>query len=36
MFLLGSCFLKVCFIVEGKVDVFMCIGIIGEWDIGVL
>ena len=31
---LGSCSLKSCFIAEGKADVFMRIGITGEWDPG--
>jgi 3'(2'), 5'-bisphosphate nucleotidase len=31
---LGSCSLKSCFIAEGKADVFMRIGITGEWDTG--
>jgi len=31
---LGSCSLKACFIAEGKADVFMRIGITGEWDTG--
>lgn len=36
MVVLGFCLLKVCIIVEGKVDCFLWIGLIGEWDIGVL
>jgi 3'(2'), 5'-bisphosphate nucleotidase len=31
---LGSCSLKACFIAEGKADIFMRIGITGEWDTG--
>lgn len=31
---LGSCSLKSCFIAEGKADVFLRIGITGEWDTG--
>lgn len=31
---LGSCSLKACFIAEGKADVFLRIGITGEWDTG--
>lgn len=31
---LGSCALKSCFIAEGKADVFLRIGITGEWDTG--
>ena len=31
---LGSCSLKSCFIAEGKADMFMRIGITGEWDTG--
>ena len=31
---LGSCSLKACSIAEGKADVFMRIGITGEWDTG--
>lgn len=31
---LGSCSLKSCFIAEGKADVFMRIGVTGEWDTG--
>ena len=31
---LGSCSLKACFIAEGKADVFMRLGITGEWDTG--
>ncbi len=31
---LGSCSLKACFIAEGKADVFMRIGVTGEWDTG--
>jgi 3'(2'), 5'-bisphosphate nucleotidase len=30
----GSCSLKACFIAEGKADVFMRLGITGEWDTG--
>jgi 3'(2'), 5'-bisphosphate nucleotidase len=30
----GSCSLKSCFIAEGKADVFLRIGITGEWDTG--
>jgi 3'(2'), 5'-bisphosphate nucleotidase len=30
----GSCSLKACFIAEGKADVFMRIGVTGEWDTG--
>ena len=30
----GSCSLKACFIAEGKADVFLRIGITGEWDTG--
>ncbi|GAB5380073.1 MAG: 3'(2'),5'-bisphosphate nucleotidase CysQ [Aliiglaciecola sp.] len=31
---LGSCSLKACFIAEGKADVFLRIGVTGEWDTG--
>lgn len=31
---LGSCALKSCFVAEGKADVFLRIGITGEWDTG--
>lgn len=31
---LGSCSLKACFIAEGKADVFMRLGVTGEWDTG--
>jgi len=31
---LGSCSLKACFIAEGKADVFLRIGVTGEWDAG--
>ncbi|MEG3765532.1 3'(2'),5'-bisphosphate nucleotidase CysQ [Alteromonas sp. 14N.309.X.WAT.G.H12] len=31
---LGSCSLKSCFIAEGRADVFMRLGITGEWDTG--
>ncbi|WP_100658545.1 3'(2'),5'-bisphosphate nucleotidase CysQ [Alteromonas flava] len=31
---LGSCSLKSCFIAEGKADVFMRLGVTGEWDTG--
>lgn len=31
---LGSCSLKACLIAEGKADVFMRIGVTGEWDTG--
>lgn len=31
---LGSCSLKACFIAEGKADVFIRIGVTGEWDTG--
>lgn len=31
---LGSCSLKSCFIAEGKADVFLRIGMTGEWDTG--
>jgi len=31
---LGSCALKSCLIAEGKADVFLRIGITGEWDTG--
>ncbi len=31
---LGSCSLKSCFVAEGKADVFLRIGITGEWDTG--
>ncbi len=31
---LGSCSLKSCFIAEGKADVFMRVGVTGEWDTG--
>lgn len=31
---LGSCSLKSCFIAEGKADVFLRIGVTGEWDTG--
>lgn len=30
----GSCALKSCFIAEGKADLFLRIGITGEWDTG--
>ena len=30
----GSCSLKACFIAEGKADVFLRIGLTGEWDTG--
>ena len=30
----GSCSLKACFIAEGKADVFLRIGVTGEWDTG--
>jgi 3'(2'), 5'-bisphosphate nucleotidase len=30
----GSCSLKSCFIAEGKADVFLRIGVTGEWDTG--
>ncbi|WP_158771985.1 3'(2'),5'-bisphosphate nucleotidase CysQ [Paraglaciecola sp. L1A13] len=30
----GSCSLKSCFIAEGKADVFLRVGITGEWDTG--
>ena len=30
----GSCSLKSCFIAEGKADVFMRLGVTGEWDTG--
>lgn len=30
----GSCSLKACFIAEGKADLFMRIGVTGEWDTG--
>ncbi|MEQ3657526.1 MAG: 3'(2'),5'-bisphosphate nucleotidase CysQ [Glaciecola sp.] len=30
----GSCSLKACFIAEGKADVFMRLGVTGEWDTG--
>ncbi|AWL10616.1 3'(2'),5'-bisphosphate nucleotidase [Saliniradius amylolyticus] len=31
---LGSCSLKACFVAEGKADVFLRIGVTGEWDTG--
>ncbi|GAC16327.1 3'(2'),5'-bisphosphate nucleotidase CysQ [Aliiglaciecola lipolytica] len=31
---LGSCSLKACFIAEGKADVFLRVGVTGEWDTG--
>lgn len=31
---LGSCSLKACFIAEGKADIFMRLGVTGEWDTG--
>ncbi|WP_026376227.1 3'(2'),5'-bisphosphate nucleotidase CysQ [Aestuariibacter salexigens] len=31
---LGSCSLKACYIAEGKADVFLRIGVTGEWDTG--
>ncbi|MCC2617040.1 3'(2'),5'-bisphosphate nucleotidase CysQ [Aestuariibacter halophilus] len=31
---LGSCSLKSCFIAEGKADLFLRIGVTGEWDTG--
>lgn len=31
---LGSCSLKSCFVAEGKADLFMRIGVTGEWDTG--
>lgn len=31
---LGSCSLKACFIAEGKADLFLRIGVTGEWDTG--
>lgn len=31
---LGSCALKSCFIAEGKADLFLRIGVTGEWDTG--
>lgn len=31
---LGSCSLKACFIAEGKADLFLRLGITGEWDAG--
>lgn len=30
----GSCSLKACFIAEGKADIFLRIGVTGEWDTG--
>ncbi|GAC35076.1 3'(2'),5'-bisphosphate nucleotidase CysQ [Paraglaciecola polaris] len=30
----GSCSLKSCFIAEGKADVFLRVGLTGEWDTG--
>lgn len=30
----GSCSLKACFIAEGSADVFMRLGVTGEWDTG--
>jgi len=30
----GSCSLKACFIAEGRADVFMRLGVTGEWDTG--
>jgi 3'(2'), 5'-bisphosphate nucleotidase len=30
----GSCSLKACFIAEGKADVFLRLGVTGEWDTG--
>ncbi len=30
----GSCSLKACFIAEGQADVFMRLGVTGEWDTG--
>jgi 3'(2'), 5'-bisphosphate nucleotidase len=30
----GSCSLKACFIAEGKADVFLRVGVTGEWDTG--
>lgn len=30
----GSCSLKSCFIAEGKADVFLRLGVTGEWDTG--
>ena len=30
----GSCSLKACFIAEGKADMFMRLGVTGEWDTG--
>lgn len=34
MVLKGS-LLKFCFVVEGSVDIYLCFGLICEWDIGV-
>jgi 3'(2'), 5'-bisphosphate nucleotidase len=31
---LGSCSLKSCFIAEGKADLFLRVGVTGEWDTG--
>lgn len=31
---IGSCSLKACFIAEGKADVFLRLGVTGEWDTG--
>lgn len=31
---LGSCSLKACFIAEGKADLFLRMGVTGEWDTG--
>ena len=31
---LGSCSLKACFIADGQADVFMRMGVTGEWDTG--
>jgi 3'(2'), 5'-bisphosphate nucleotidase len=31
---LGSCSLKSCFIAEGKADIYLRLGITGEWDTG--
>lgn len=30
----GSCSLKACFIAEGKADIFLRLGVTGEWDTG--
>lgn len=34
--LLGFVVLKVCLVVEGVVDCYLCFGLIGEWDIVVI